>query len=197
MDHLGHRPFAYGSRLDHRLEVGTLSHNLPPNMATEVEDYCQLRHSLKANSNQPKFEQPTSQKAKNRRNNRSEIHSSAQIQPSTTDATETASQELTHADLTDKAQSFSAQPAIIDSPNVRAVPATTLPTPPPVPRPVAPLPVPKTPTAVASTLTRHPATKPVPPRPPVSPTEVPKAPSMVNGWNTTQSAWTPHRLKHD
>ncbi|KAG8915090.1 hypothetical protein FRC00_008080 [Tulasnella sp. 408] len=166
-------------------------------MATEVEDYCQLQHSLKKNANKPNFEQPRSQKARHRRNNRSETDSSAQVQPPTTDATETASQELTHDNLTDKAQSPSTQLAIIDPPNVTGVPASPLPAPPPVHRrrPVVPLPVPKAPIAVASPFTRHPATKPVPARLPVSPIEVPKAPSMVNAWNTTQSAWAQQSIK--
>ncbi|KAG8914619.1 hypothetical protein FRC00_012015 [Tulasnella sp. 408] len=166
-------------------------------MATEVEDYCQLQHSLKKNANKPNFEQPRSQKARHRRNNRSETDSSDQIQPPTTDATETTSQELTHGNLTDKAQSPSTQLAIIDPPNVTAVPATPLPAPPPVPRRrlFAPLLVPKAPIAVASPFTRHPATKPVPARLPESPIEDPKAPSMVNAWNTTQSAWTQQSIK--
>ncbi|KAG9044298.1 hypothetical protein FS837_008390 [Tulasnella sp. UAMH 9824] len=176
-------------------ENGTLSHNLPPNMATEVEDYCQLRHSLKVHSNRRNFEQPRSQKARHRRNNESETNSSAQIQLPTTDTTETASQENRHDYLMDKAQSSSTQLAIIDPPNVASVPATTLTAPSPVPRPIAPLPVPRAPMASASTLTRHPATKPVPARLPVSPIEVPKAPSMGNTWNATQSAWTQQSIK--
>lgn len=32
---------------------GTLSHDLPSNIASELEDYCQLQHYLKPNGNQP------------------------------------------------------------------------------------------------------------------------------------------------
>ncbi|KAG8891874.1 hypothetical protein FRC01_014478, partial [Tulasnella sp. 417] len=50
-------------------EDGTLSHNLPSDIATDVEDYCQLQHSLKTNSNQKNSGRPKPQKPKAQRNN--------------------------------------------------------------------------------------------------------------------------------
>ncbi|KAG8910918.1 hypothetical protein FRC01_006050, partial [Tulasnella sp. 417] len=38
-------------------EDGTLSHNLPSNIAAEVDDYCQLKHSLKSDSYKWKYQQ--------------------------------------------------------------------------------------------------------------------------------------------
>ncbi|KAG8901619.1 hypothetical protein FRC01_009796, partial [Tulasnella sp. 417] len=59
-------------------EDGTLSHNLPSNIATDVEDYCQLQHSLKANSNGPNHGRPKPRKARHPQNNQPGTSSSAQ-----------------------------------------------------------------------------------------------------------------------
>ncbi|KIO27725.1 hypothetical protein M407DRAFT_7152 [Tulasnella calospora MUT 4182] len=48
---------------------GTLSHNLPFNIATEVEDYFQIQHSLKGNSNQGNWRRSNPQKFKSQPNN--------------------------------------------------------------------------------------------------------------------------------
>ncbi|KAG8899599.1 hypothetical protein FRC01_010440, partial [Tulasnella sp. 417] len=40
-------------------EDGTLSHNLPSNIAAEVDDYCQLKHSLKPDSYRWRYQQPS------------------------------------------------------------------------------------------------------------------------------------------
>ncbi|KAG8914618.1 hypothetical protein FRC00_012014 [Tulasnella sp. 408] len=102
-------------------EDGTLSHNLPSNIATDVEDYCQLQHSLKANSNgPPNSGRPNPRKARNPRNNQPGTGHSAQKQQSKTNST----------------QPSSAQQTTNNPPNVTSVPVAPLPAPLPTVNPI-------------------------------------------------------------
>ncbi|KAG8914617.1 hypothetical protein FRC00_012013 [Tulasnella sp. 408] len=69
---------------------GTLSHNLPFNIATEVEDYCQLQHSLKGNSNPGDSGKSKSQKSKAKRNKKQAgtATSAQKQQPASTNSTQ-------------------------------------------------------------------------------------------------------------
>ncbi|KAG8915086.1 hypothetical protein FRC00_008076 [Tulasnella sp. 408] len=144
-------------------EDGTLSHNLPPNIATDVEDYCQLQHSLKANSSNGNSGRSRPQKPKAQRNkNQSGTATWAQkqqptsnnsIQPLPTPVTQLPPKPPTsHAP-----QNFSALNALSVS-----NPAATL----------------------TATSSQQPATRAAPSLPTLS--QVPKAPPVARPAQTTQ-----------
>ncbi|KAG9044297.1 hypothetical protein FS837_008389 [Tulasnella sp. UAMH 9824] len=143
-------------------EDGTLSHNLPSNIATDVEDYCQLQHSLKASSNgPPNSGRPNPRKGRNPRNNQPGAGPSAQKQQSTTNST----------------QPSSAQQTTNNPSNVTSAPVVPLPAPPPTLPTVNPI--------VTSTSTYRPAAQRATTQPATSSVHVPKAPPPM-GRSTTQ-----------
>ncbi|KAG9044296.1 hypothetical protein FS837_008388 [Tulasnella sp. UAMH 9824] len=149
---------------------GTLSHNLPFSIATEVEDYCQLQHSLKGNSNQGDSGQSKSQKSKAKRNKKQAgAATSAQIQqPTSTNST---------------------QPL-----------PTPLPPPPPVPRTVpislppptsTALPVSNPSVTLTSTSSQQPATNPATKPAPAPLSTFPHAPKVTPVMKPTQPVQYP------
>lgn len=187
-------------------EDGTHSHNLPSNISTEVEDFCQLQYSLIANLNQQNSGRPTPQQARHgRNNNQPETSSSAQRQPSTTNPTQAVNPRVTHNRASNATQSSSTRQIINNPPKVPSIPGASLPAPPPVP-PAATAPTVSQPSIPgASTSTHQPTTKLVPTQLPASSIQVPKAPSIVKpgpaqnnvkAWNTTQPPSTQQTIKN-
>ncbi|KAG8915088.1 hypothetical protein FRC00_008078 [Tulasnella sp. 408] len=143
-------------------EDGTLSHNLPSNIATDVEDYCQLQHSLKANSNgTANSGRPKPKKPKNPRNNQPGTGPSGQKQQSTTNSTQPPSVQQTTSNPS----------------NVTSVPFVPLPAPPPTLPTVNPI--------MTSKSTYRPAAQRATTQPATSSIQVPSAPPSM-GRSTTQ-----------
>ncbi|KAG9044302.1 hypothetical protein FS837_008394 [Tulasnella sp. UAMH 9824] len=70
---------------------GTLSHNLPSNIATQVDEYCQIQHSLKLGSNQQNPAGRRPQQTGTPQNSQPGTGASAQKQQSSTSSANTAS----------------------------------------------------------------------------------------------------------
>ncbi|KAG8950921.1 hypothetical protein FRC04_006985 [Tulasnella sp. 424] len=90
-------------------EDGTLSHNLPFNIASQVEDYCQLQHSLKSNGNQSNPGRPKAPKAKPPRNNQQASNSPTQQQQPTPKSTQNTNATAKLNTLANATQSLARQ----------------------------------------------------------------------------------------
>ncbi|KIO27719.1 hypothetical protein M407DRAFT_23033 [Tulasnella calospora MUT 4182] len=116
-------------------EDGSLSHNLPLNMATEVKDYCQLRYSLSRNSDRSDSGRPEPQKARHPRSD-AELgtsSTSAQKQPPTANPTQATTKRSKRSARTNTTQPSSTQQTIDSQPNIMSLPVAPLPVQPPIP----------------------------------------------------------------
>ncbi|KAG8966060.1 hypothetical protein FRC05_002901 [Tulasnella sp. 425] len=140
-------------------EDGTISHNLPINIANQVEDYCQLQHSLKTNGDQSNSGRSKAPKAKPPRNNQPASTTSTQKQQPVPNPTQTTNTAATLSSLANATQSLARQVSQTTNQQrnvASASGAQTLPKPTPVPPPPVQTaantaPVPKAPITVAST----------------------------------------------
>ncbi|KAG8925367.1 hypothetical protein FRC00_004059, partial [Tulasnella sp. 408] len=114
-------------------EDGSLSHNVPLNLATEIGDYCKLRHSLKGKSNQSSSEPQGPQKARNPQSTDPRSRSSFQKQPPTTSPTQATIETSTQSALANTSQPSSIQQAINNGPNVVFLPVMPVFAPSPIP----------------------------------------------------------------
>ncbi|KAG8966062.1 hypothetical protein FRC05_002903 [Tulasnella sp. 425] len=177
---------------------GTLSHNLPFNIASQVEDYCQLQHSLKPNGNQSNPGRPKAPKAKPPRNNQQASTSSTQQQQAAPNPTPNANptdnlNSLANAtadlrSLANATQSLARQ--VSQTPNrqrnvasasgAQTLPKPTLAPPPAVQTTFNAAPVPKASIPAVSTSNQQPTARLAPTQPPTSTLpRVRKAPAVT------------------